>query len=91
MARRKLTWKSQRESERVVARNKSHLKKLIKERISKFGPNCDLNDIDVSQITDMSELFYVSMFNGDISQWDVSNVTNMRGMFMDYYFIGDIY
>ena len=42
------------ESERIVAGNGAHLRKLIKDRIAEFGPNCDLNDIDVSQITDMS-------------------------------------
>ena len=57
------------------------LKKIIKDRISKEGHNCDLNDIDVSLITDMSYLFYGSKFDGDISRWDVSNVINMTGMF----------
>ena len=47
--------------------------KLIKER----GENADLNDIDTSEITDMSSVFYNSEFNGDISEWDVSNVTGM--------------
>ena len=29
------------------------LKSIIKERMDKEGPNCDLNDIDTSLITDM--------------------------------------
>ena len=59
------------------------LDKLLKER----GWEADLNDIDTSNITDMSNLFTKRFeynftdFNGDISGWDVSNVTNMEGMF----------
>ena len=37
---------------------------------------------DVSQVTNMSELFNnKTTFNDDISNWDVSSVANMRGMF----------
>ena len=62
-------------------KTKKELEQIIEDRISKEGPNCNLNDIDVSQITDMSYLFYGSKFDGDISRWDVSNVINMTGMF----------
>jgi len=37
--------------------------------------------LDTSQVTNMSELFKDSSFNIDISGWNVSNVTNMTSMF----------
>ena len=48
--------------------NTRELKRVIAQSIIEYGPNCDLNDIDVSGITDMSRLFENSKFNGDISQ-----------------------
>jgi surface protein len=42
----------------------------------------DISTWDVSQVTDMSNLFQnKTTFNGDISSWDVSNVTDMELMF----------
>ena len=42
----------------------------------------DINEWDVSQVTDMSELFLnQESFNDNISDWNVSNVTNMEYMF----------
>ena len=70
--------------------NKKELKELIDRLIKERGPNCDLNDIDVSRIDDMSELFRESNFRGDISKWDVSNVKDMSKMFLASYFNGDI-
>ena len=60
---------------------KEELQDIIKERIEQEGPEVNLNDIDTSEITDMSGLFAGTNFNGDISNWDVSNVTNMVDMF----------
>ena len=71
-------------------KTKNELKEIIKERISKEGPNCDLNDIDVSLITSMAGLFEDSNFNGDISKWDVSNVKYMTWMFANSKFNGNI-
>ena len=62
-------------------KTKQELKAIIKKRIEKEGNVVDLNDIDVSKITDMSDLFVGTDFNGDISNWNTSNVTNMLRMF----------
>ena len=80
------------ESESDVLRptRKSELKAIIRQRIEEYGPKCDLNDIDVSRVTDMSDLFFSSKFNGDISEWNVSSVRDMNGMFYNSQFNGDI-
>ena len=61
--------------------SKDELKWLIRNKIAERGSNCDLNDIDVSRVKDMSYLFYDSKFTGDISQWDTSKVKDMEDMF----------
>ena len=67
--------------------SKDELRIIIKQTIESEGPNCDLNWIDTSGITDMNSLFCITNstifkeFNGDISKWDVSNVEDMSYMF----------
>ena len=82
--------KKTKKSRKVVVESFYQLRTLIDDRVKEFGPNCDLNDLDVSHITSMNRLFYGSDFNGNISKWDVSNVVNMRGMFCESKFNGDI-
>lgn len=70
--------------------NREELEELISQRIEQYGPKCNLNDIDVSKITDMSFLFCDMTFDGDISKWDVSKVKNMSSMFAGSTFNGDL-
>ena len=71
-------------------KTKDELKELVKKLINERGDDADLNDIDTSEITNMTELFFNSEFNGNISNWDVSNVKNMNSMFAYSKFTGDI-
>lgn len=82
-------------NKKIVAQDRRQLEKIIAVAIRNYGNHCNLNFIDVSNVTDMSRLFLLTNFergefDGNISQWDVSNVTNMAYMFAGSHFNGDI-
>ena len=77
----KLIIKKKSSNYKYFPETRKELKDIILQRIKDEGNKVDLNDIDTSNITDMSRLFQNSSFNGDISNWDVSNVTDMHSMF----------
>ena len=68
---------------RLQPTSKDELKAIIDQELKQQGPDADLNHIDTSEITDMSELFKdLDPRNIQIDQWNTSNVTNMNSMFI---------
>ena len=72
-----------------------NIHEMVKDALDKYGHDADLNFIDTSEVTDMTDLFsakvngfhqkalgmsYIDV-NPDISEWDVSNVIKMNYMF----------
>ena len=55
-----------------LPKTREELMDLIEKLIEERGNKADLNDVDVSRITNMSYMFQGSQFNGDISKWNVS-------------------
>jgi surface protein len=52
--------------------------------------NGNISEWDVSNVWNMREMFYASVFNKDISKWDVSKVKIMSGMFFSSKFNNNI-
>ena len=52
---------------------------LKQQVINNYGP---ISNWNVSNVTNMSKLFYDKNFNEDISNWNVTNVTDMSEMFL---------
>ena len=77
-------------SQRIFATNDT-IRDIVRAAIIKYGQYADLNFIDVSCVSDMSNLFTINeYFNGDISKWDMHNVENTENMFDHSSFNGDI-
>jgi surface protein len=77
--------------EKIIIKNRNHLMKVIYEEIKINGNRCDLNHLDISNVTNLENLFFFNdKFNGDISKWDVSHIINMKQMFYKSEFNGDI-
>ena len=54
------------EKSTIIATSKEHLSDEIHRLIQNEGHGCDLNCIDVSEVTDMSYLFSHTVFNGTL-------------------------
>ena len=74
----------------ITPKNRSELETIIKIYSYKNYIHEPLNWLDVSEIDNMSSLFYKSKYTGDISRWDVSNVVYMHCMFCRSDFNGSI-
>ena len=68
---------------KIKVESKDQLQSIILERYNKNKSFIDLTDIDISELYDISYIFYelYSMEVVDISGWDTSNVTTMDCMF----------
>lgn len=67
------------------------IKKIVAKELKRLGHDADLNHIDTSEVTDMSNVFscddnYLGEsyndLNPDISKWNTSKVTSMTQMFL---------
>jgi len=61
---------------------------LYETGLDKF--NGDISKWNVSNVTNMSYMFYKSLFNQNISEWNVENVISMEKMFANSQFNQDI-
>ena len=81
----KINSKTTKQPYKYFPETRSELIELLEEKL-KEDKDADLNDIDVSKITDMSSLFSENTFSLDphnihIEKWDMSNVINISEMF----------
>ena len=73
---------SSTKSAKIRLQSRKELRSLIERELKRQGPDADLNHIDVSEITDMTNLFIdLDVRNVKMDKWDVSNVKYMSYMF----------
>ena len=67
---------------KIKVESKDQLKSIIQERYNKNKLFIDLTDLDISELDDLSDIFYQFLVEVvDISGWDTSNVITMEDMF----------
>ena len=73
---------SNTKSARLQPNTLKELRDLVVSEIEEQGPDADLNFIDTSLITDMTDLFVnLPIHNIKIDKWNTSRVTITRDMF----------
>ena len=83
--------KRHKEGYYIPSGKREHLVYLIASLIDLRGNDCNLNDVDVSNIKNMTRIFAAHDFQGDVSGWNTSSVTNMESMFSGCnHFNGDL-
>lgn len=67
----------------IIVKTKEELINIINKRIIDDKGNLDLTDINVSKLSDFSNLFknHPDVYEIDLTGWDVSNIENMAKMF----------
>lgn len=83
----------------IKVETKEELQRIIKQEMNNQGYDLNLTHIDVSAITDLSELLYPSNSDPefekirsiDITGWDVSNVKSCDSMFLELRNVKEIY
>ena len=74
--------KSSKFINKIKVESLEQLQALIRERYNNNKSFIDLNDLDISELDDLSYIFHGSNIEVvDISGWDTSNVTTMENMF----------
>ena len=67
---------------KIKVESRDQLQSIIQERYNSNNAFIDLTDIDISELDDLSDIFYQFLVEVvDISGWDISNVTIMDAMF----------
>ncbi len=70
----------------IIKATNETIRKIVKDELKRLGMGADLNHIDVSECSELKEIFHNltsdgESFHGDVSKWNVENVTDMYYLF----------
>lgn len=68
-------------TEQTIKATNDTIHDIVRQEIERLGNEADLNHIDVSEVTNMVELFEYTAFNGNIEQWNFDNIESMTDIF----------